>query len=1116
MAVNVGTIEAKLELDDKMSKQLNTATKKMGMFRGATKTALGTMGGFIGAQAVISGVTAVVGGAARAMSGAASSAINMNATLETSTLQFATLMGDAEKAEEHVKGLFEFAKKTPFETGPIIEASRMMQTFGGEALNTKANLQLLGDASAATGAPIDQLGFWVGRLHSQLQSGKPFGEAAMRLQELAVLSPKARDEMEKLQKAGASASEVYAAFQGDLEKFTGGMVKQAATWEGVTSTLKDVIELTLADALKPLFEFAREGVSQLNTVLSNPALEEIPNKIAEALRGAFGGDMQGAVAKFAKMVVGAFKVLLQAIRLVKPGLATVVFTFRAFAVVALSVAEVLNQVALGIAHIINMTPGLRGSMDNTISILSEWADGLDSLNDKQQEQVVESGKNIFSQNGLTRAIDGTIDVLDDMMVGFDQAAEASRNAEEATSDIAEVISREVAPAVELLTENQQKLKDGLRGAIAPARDWIAVLENVGGVAALTEAQTTTMTEQLGTAMRQMKAAGEEPDQAMFQWWVQGMDRAKNVTEQSVADMLVAFNELHAHKMFGGVEAFAPSMGIGGLGLPTLPPEPAISAGSVWATGFTKGWQTIIKDIPQTVTDAFTGGGGALGAIKAIGSQFGSELVGSLFGSFGGKDKEGEEASGGIMGMISGLAGPIGMAIGALAGPLIGGLVKLFGKPSVAESVSKTAEKMFGKSLSEGLSKAIEKTRENTASDFGAMMMHMSDIIEEMGGVAAMGMEKAIRRVRDIFSAVEQGAITTAQAAETFGESFNLLATELVESGGIASAQFVELITLAEKFGTTAETLKFVGEQSKIVAEGVAAIAASGVKSKGELEDLGLMAVASFESALAAGMSFTEAVKAHGPAIDAVIKAQEDLGLTSDNIAIQELARFQERIQANATLVTAVEALDGTMLALSRTGALNADTLAAMERQGLRMYDKLIKSGFSQHQAIMMMGPALKTIMEAHNKLGIPIDENTKKLIDQARQAGTLEDKQKSGWAAVESAVLKVVNSLDRFIDRISGIDRGLRGLPSEITTRINIIEQVKKATSKYGGGNFPGMAEGGIVTRPTAALIGEAGPEAVIPLEQLGDKELLDELRGVRTDLRNMPIMLRDAIILAQ
>ena len=33
---------------------------------------------------------------------------------------------------------------------------------------------------------------------------------------------------------------------------------------------------------------------------------------------------------------------------------------------------------------------------------------------------------------------------------------------------------------------------------------------------------------------------------------------------------------------------------------------------------------------------------------------------------------------------------------------------------------------------------------------------------------------------------------------------------------------------------------------------------------------------------------------------------------------------------------------------------------------------------------------------------------------------------------------------------------------------------------------IPGLASGGIVTKPTLAVIGEAGPEAVIPLSQAG------------------------------
>jgi hypothetical protein len=44
------------------------------------------------------------------------------------------------------------------------------------------------------------------------------------------------------------------------------------------------------------------------------------------------------------------------------------------------------------------------------------------------------------------------------------------------------------------------------------------------------------------------------------------------------------------------------------------------------------------------------------------------------------------------------------------------------------------------------------------------------------------------------------------------------------------------------------------------------------------------------------------------------------------------------------------------------------------------------------------------------------------------------------------------------------------------------------------------VAEGGIVTGPTQALIGEAGPEAVIPLSQGGFGDIVAELRHLRQD----------------
>ena len=41
-------------------------------------------------------------------------AIDMNAELETSTLQFSTSMGSTDKAKKHVQDLFAFAAHTPF------------------------------------------------------------------------------------------------------------------------------------------------------------------------------------------------------------------------------------------------------------------------------------------------------------------------------------------------------------------------------------------------------------------------------------------------------------------------------------------------------------------------------------------------------------------------------------------------------------------------------------------------------------------------------------------------------------------------------------------------------------------------------------------------------------------------------------------------------------------------------------------------------------------------------------------------------------------------------------------------------------------------------------------
>ena len=50
------------------------------------------------------------------------------------------------------------------------------------------------------------------------------------------------------------------------------------------------------------------------------------------------------------------------------------------------------------------------------------------------------------------------------------------------------------------------------------------------------------------------------------------------------------------------------------------------------------------------------------------------------------------------------------------------------------------------------------------------------------------------------------------------------------------------------------------------------------------------------------------------------------------------------------------------------------------------------------------------------------------------------------------------------------------------------LVELKDAIGSFdiGGIKIPGFADGGIVTRPTLAMVGEKGPEAIIPLSKMG------------------------------
>ncbi len=121
-----------------------------------------------------------------------------------------------------------------------------------------------------------------------------------------------------------------------------------------------------------------------------------------------------------------------------------------------------------------------------------------------------------------------------------------------------------------------------------------------------------------------------------------------------------------------------------------------------------------------------------------------------------------------------------------------------------------------------------------------------------------------------------------------------------------------------------------------------------------------------------------------------------------------------------------------------------------------------------------------------------IDE-TNALVEAAQRAADKVGLQAANnWykTGVDQATF-IVNGLEAELTKLTPklmakMDEIAAKLKRSVNIDVVVTERVNKIVSTVTSG-IPKMANGGIVTGPTLALIGEAGPEAVVPLSQMGN-----------------------------
>jgi hypothetical protein len=283
-----------------LSYSLTLATGAFTTAAAGAGRALGTLGS---AAARTAGLVTKLGAGIGALSGGIGvfQALTKAADMETLRTAFVPLLGGLAEARERMDELSRFAAATPFELPEIAKASAVLETLTRGALSTGAGLTLVGDVASATNQPFAEIAVTIGRLYDGLQSGRPVGEAAARLQELGAISGDVRGRLEALQKEGMKGDEVWAVAADSLSRFSGSMELQSQTWNGKMSTFKDNVGLALAafgepiiDQIKPFLDASIEMAGKLAVKAAEfgKKVAETLSMVAEAWRG---GELPGII-----------------------------------------------------------------------------------------------------------------------------------------------------------------------------------------------------------------------------------------------------------------------------------------------------------------------------------------------------------------------------------------------------------------------------------------------------------------------------------------------------------------------------------------------------------------------------------------------------------------------------------------------------------------------------------------------------------------------------------------------------------------------------------------------------------------------------------------------------
>lgn len=807
------------------------------------------------------------------------------------------------------------------------------------------------------------------------------------------------------------------------------------------------VQLTLADQITRVKVSVRNFTDALGVAIAtSPVMKEAFSALGDGIANAFGENQTTRVQALVKVVNNLAITMVDAGRMAVTVAGWIARAWSGLELLFHGTMSVLTAGALGLFTIMTKALELAAQLPQVGSAFQgaawrarDMVAEVEGIQRSFHDQAQAALDGVAGNSAFQRSLDAASTALDGMRTRM--AAAASQG----------VTSAEIAQRLTHSLDEQGSAAGGAAGAVD--RYAQALLRAVDASAALVRAQRGSL-----------------------QWLPTG--GGVFMPEQSWAPAIPR------GYLEGQERPTLPSLDLSGVQwvLPDVRPQLVEVAGTIdnWARGF-------FSQLPQTIIGALQGGGNVM---KSVGALFGTKLGEGV----------GESVAAWAKTLASKLGSWLGSAlaavlpgIGSIVGSFLGGLLdKLFGK-SDAWRRDREADQ------------TLDQYRQNLLATYGTL--ENIDRIGQQLGVDLVGAwgDRSAAGLRNFQFLLDRFNAGIERNKQLQSDLASLPVDQLMP---------VSLIQEIDRGGLTDESKQAIGRymqgQASYGASSIQKIAQNApITSAAGAAGIGAGVAGIFAEMQAQGMSGVEIAAQMGPAIDELKKKFEAAGF-SGGAAFDAIAKSMSYLQDEtvAPLLEGVSGVTGLMTSLANLGRLDQETFAGLSAEVAATHEKLTEAGKGGAQALQALAPDLQKIWEMQQRFGYEVDESTQKLIDQALASGKIGEEFKDPQEQMLGAIDQLIARMGEFINTILGVPAaaGEAGgriadqFPEEIRigVKFDIPQDILPGGGEIAGPGVPHMARGGIVTRPTFALLGEAGPEAVIPLD---DGPVVDRAGGTVINL---------------